>query len=47
MLGGRAEVIIWSNEEGVSVYYGCATLKIERTSTGGIIVQLSLKGLGA
>ena len=46
LLNGRAEVIIWSNEEGVSVYYGCATLKIERTRTGGIIVQLSLKGLG-
>ena len=45
LISGRAEVIIWSNEGGMSVHYGHVTLKADRTSTGGVTVQLVLNGL--
>ena len=45
LLSGRSEVIIWSNEGGVSVYHEFITLEAHRTSTDGVTVQLSLEGL--
>ena len=44
LLNSKAEVIIWSNEKGVSVHYEYITLNVHKTNTG-IIVQLVLKEL--
>ncbi|WP_054850339.1 hypothetical protein [Vulcanisaeta sp. JCM 14467] len=47
IVDGKAEIITWSNEGGVSVYRERITLETHRTSTGGITVQLKPKGLEA
>ena len=44
LLSGRSEVIIWSNENGISVHGEHVTLEVERTSTGGMIVHLTFEG---
>ena len=45
LMSGKAEVIIWGNEKGISVYGEYVALDTHKTSTGGIIVQLVLNGL--
>ena len=44
LLSSRAEVVIWSNEGGVSVHYGHVTLEAHRAG-GSVTVQLVLNGL--
>ena len=46
LINGRAEVIIWRNEVGISVHEDI-TLDVHRTNTGDITVQLKPKDLGA
>ena len=45
LINGKAEVIIWEGEKGTSVHGEFITLEVERTSTGGITVQLKPNGL--
>ena len=45
LISGRAEVVIWSNENGVSVYYGHITLDVHKTNAGSVMVHLVLNGL--
>ncbi len=41
---GRAEVVIWNNGSGFSVYGGRLTLSVHKTNSG-VLVHLELKGL--
>ena len=43
-MNGRAEVIIWNNTSGISIYYEYVTLEVDKTESG-IIVRLNPKGL--
>ena len=44
LTNGGAEVIIWNNTSGISIYYEHVTLKVDKTESG-IIVRLNPKGL--
>ena len=46
LLSGRAEVIIWEGEKGVSVHGSYVTLNVHKTNTDGVVVHLVLNGLG-
>ena len=46
LLSGRAEVIIWEGEKGISVHEEHVTLEAHRASKGSITVQLKLNDLG-
>ena len=45
LMSGNTKVIIWGNEEGVSVYGEYITLNAHKTNTGSITVHLELNGL--
>ncbi|WP_252901609.1 hypothetical protein, partial [Vulcanisaeta sp. JCM 14467] len=45
LINGRAKVVIWSNEDGISMHGEFIKLETHKTSTSSVMVQLKLKGL--